>query len=205
MASMPGLVTKTATFKLMDDSWNADVASYLNEYENKSFDDLLAIAPVAPATKQHVKDDWVDAQVGWLGPNAKQVIRRGLYWAMRVALFVDPDSAKPTLRPEPLPICSAWICSGAPGKDKKKKDKKGQDQDVPRFEVVALASDHQVTLLFLTPPPKNNPVGHQAFQPVWSTRLLDPYGPEAGEQTIEEWPPSDPVTVTVRPFDYTAI
>jgi hypothetical protein len=70
---------------------------------------------------------------------------------------------------------------------------------------VSLESAQQVTLLFLTPPPAASPVGSTDLQPVWATRQLDPYGPEAGESELEQWPVADPVTVTVRPYDYTQV
>jgi hypothetical protein len=97
MASMPGLVTKTLTFIDMDAAWSANPATYLNDYANKEFDNLLATAPVKQATKQHVTADWVDPLKDWLGGDAKQVIRRGLYWAMRVALY--EDAGGPTRSP----------------------------------------------------------------------------------------------------------
>ncbi len=202
MASMPGLVTKTKTFTVMDAAWSANPANYLSDYANKEFDNLLASAPVQQGTKTHVKDDWVDPLKDWLGADAKQVIRRGLYWAMRVALYENAGEPDEKPRQKPLPICSAWVCSGAPSKQKPGKKKK---KDVPRFEVVSLESQHQVTLLLLTPPPTTSPVGNSTFQPVWATRQLDPYGPEAGEFELEQWPVTDPVTVTVRPYDYTEV
>jgi hypothetical protein len=205
MASMPGLVTKTLTFIDMDAAWSADPVTYLNDYANKEFDELLGLAPVKPATKQHVTADWVDPLKDWLGADAKQVIRRGLYWAMRFALYENAGGADEKQRKCALPICSAWVCSGAPGKQKPKKNGKAPAKDVPRFEVVSLESEHQVTLLFLTPPPAANPVGKDLLQPVWATRQLDPYGPEAGETELEKWPFTDPVTVTVRPYDYTEV
>jgi hypothetical protein len=206
MASMPGLVTKTLTFIDMDAAWSANAATYLNDYANKEFDNLLAAAPVKQATKQHVNADWVDPLKDWLGEDAKQVIRRGLYWAMRVALYEDAGGANEKPRKKALPICSVWVCSGAPGKQKPKKNgKAAAKKDVPRFEVVSLESEHQVTLLFLTPPPATSPVGNSRLQPVWATRQLDPYGPEAGETELEQWPVADPVTVTVRPYDYTDV
>ncbi|MEN8160388.1 MAG: hypothetical protein ABFS41_09995 [Myxococcota bacterium] len=202
MASMPGVVTKTLTFIQMDAAWTANPAAFLNDYANKEFDNLLASAPVKQATKQHVSADWVPSSDDWLGPHAKQVIRRGLYWAMRVALYENAGTEDEKPRKQALPICSAWVCSGAPGKQKKKP---GGKKDVPRFEVVSLESPHQVTLLILTPPPSTNPHGDQLLQPVWATRLLDPYGPEAGELELEQWPADEPVTVTVRPYDYTEV
>jgi hypothetical protein len=195
MPNMPGSVTKTATFDAMDAIWSGNPEARMAEYDQAS--SITALLDAAEANKwitkeirTHVEQHWLDKY--WPKAEAQEVLQRGLYWAMRVAAFHDGNLSRRRYNaqglPDPLPICCAWICSG--GKPKGEK---------PRFEVISLESDHQVTVLFLTPPPKglwgDEPEG--SLQRVWSTRREE-FGVDNGETKLEHWKK----TYTVRPHDY---
>jgi hypothetical protein len=191
MPNMPGTVTKTKTFTAMDKIWSSDPAKRLTEYKNAAdIKSLLADAVtnnwISQPVADHVTKHWLDAY--WPSAQAQDVLHRGLYWAMRVAVYTNAGEATEKVRPSPLPICCAWICSGG-------KAKKGR----ARFEVISIESDSQVTLLLLTPPPEglwgDEPIG--PYQRIWATRRSD-FGKDNGEHLIETWK----TTLTVRPHDY---
>jgi hypothetical protein len=192
MPNMPGTVTKTHTFTAMDAVWSGDPEARMNDYEAQSFATLLAKAVADGWITQHVADHvtnhWLDLY--WPTAAARDVLHRGLYWAMRVAAFHEGDLTR--RRSNPLPLCCAWVCSG--GKPKGPRS---------RFEVISIESDQQVTLLFLTPSPLglwgDEPLG--PLQPIWATRHLH-FGVDNGEKQLETWPAASPTTVTVRPHDY---
>lgn len=189
MSTMPGTVTKTETFRQMDVTWSVAPEVRMTEYQNapdipKLLADAVAKNWISQDVADHVTEHWLDKY--WPGAEAQDVLQRGLYWAMRVAAFHEGDLLR--RRSKSLPICCAWVCSG--GKPKNKK---------ARFEVISLESDHQLTLLFLTPPPECLPQekAEGPFQPVWSTRRTD-FGLDAGETKLEQWRSTN----TVRPHDY---
>jgi hypothetical protein len=196
MPNMPSTVTKTSTFSMMDTFWSPDPEARMNEYNAAaSFKALLDDARInnwiTQSVFDHVNDHWL--QTYWPGTDPQEVLHRGLYWAMRVAAFHDGDLSRRRMdaqgNPDPLPICCAWVCSG--GKMKKKK---------ARFEVVSIESDHQLTLLFLTPPPEDLAPDKEKegpLQRIWSTRDID-FDVEKGETKLEDWQQ----TVTARPHDY---
>lgn len=192
MSDMPGIVTKTQMFELMDAVWTNDPKGHMGDYETMTFHDLLKKAPIPDATKKHVLDHWLGGD--WLGPDADKILQRGLYWAMRVATKKNAGGPDEKNRRK-LPICCVWICAGG----YKKHDSTGTP--VPRLEVSVVESKHQVTLLLLTASPPRTHAAGPDLQPVWSTRRLDPYAPETDEVELERWPASAPVTVTVRPKD----
>src|SRR5262245_15900309 len=118
MSAMPGHVTRTTRFRLMDQAWQAlGPAKFLVDYDTTSekMDWLLAKAVADGVIPQdvadHVVQHWLDKY--WPGAGARAVLQRGLYWAMRVALFEDGDPAKP--RGTALPVSCVWICSGSWG------------------------------------------------------------------------------------------
>jgi hypothetical protein len=204
MPSMPGTVTKTATFRNMDTIWSADPETRMTEYDAaQDLQTLLNDALnkyhwISPTVANHVIKHWLPHS-GYFGvADAADVLQRGLYWAMRVAAFRDGDLTRRRTnaqgQPVPLPICCAWVCSGGKSEASKK-----------RFEVITLESDHQVTLLFLTPPPKGATDGNPAspLQPVWATRRIE-FKVYPGEKVLEQWGPptaKKPTTRTVRPYD----
>jgi hypothetical protein len=193
---MPGTVTKTSTFSMMDTFWNPDPETRMKEYASapdihKLLADAVAKGWIQQGVANHVTDHWLKTY--WPGTDPQEVLHRGLYWAMRVAAFHDGDLSRRRMdaqgKPDPLPICCAWVCSG--GKMKKKK---------ARFEVVSLESDQQLTLLLLTPPPEDltdEKEKEGPLQRIWSTRDTD-FGVEFGETKLEDWQH----TVTARPHDY---
>lgn len=190
MPSMPGLVTKTKTFRAMDTIWSPDPETRMSEYDGAgSVDALLkdAVAKgwITKAVAKHVTNHWLKAY--WPTAKAQQVLQRGLFWAMRVAAFENAGEATQRRRAESLPICCAWVCSG-PAPDSKQQ---------ARIEVVTLESAQQVTLLFLTPAPKGIqlPTQSDGLQPVWSTRRKE--FPPAAEKQLEAWKD----TITVRPWE----
>ena len=197
MPNMPGTVTKTSTFAKMDKKWSIDPNARMIEYDTTNFTTLLADAVtkhgwIPQTVADHVKNHWLPS-TGYFGvADAQDVLQRGLYWAMRVAVFKNAgDPANETKRNAPLPICCAWVCSG--GKPKNNRN---------LFEVITLESDRQVTLLFLTPAPKNAGNGKvgSPLQPVWATRRIE-FALDPGEKELEQWPPNTPTTRTVRPYD----
>jgi hypothetical protein len=198
MATMPGTVTKTYTFNQMDVIWSADPHARMLEYANapdipKLLSDAVANNWISQDVADHVTDHWLNTY--WPTADAQDVLHRGLYWAMRVAAFHDGDLSR--RRTKALPISCAWICSG--GKTHKKDPSNPKDKDFQRFEVVSFESDHQLTLLLLTPPPaKLVPEKNEGpLQRVWSTRRSE-FGLDAGETKLEQWR----TTFTVRPHDF---
>jgi len=195
MPSMPSTVTKTKTFTAMDGFWSANQASLMADYDTAAFQTLLDDAVlkhgwIKDEVRKHVEDHWLNDY--WSTAEARDVLHRGLYWAMRVAVFEHAGESTEKRRSAPLPICSAWVCSG--GKPKGKKT---------RFEVITLESSHQVTLLFLTPSPALAEDGKPGnpLQPVWVTQRIE-FAKGQGEEQLEEWPSAKPTTRTVRPYDY---
>jgi len=194
MPNMPGTVTKTKTFTAMDGFWSADPATFMNAYDTSTFTALLNDAVnkglIPQAVADHVTTHWLNQY--WPTAAARDVLHRGLYWAMRVAVHEEAGGLNEKARISPLPICCAWICSGG-------KPKNGKE----RFEVISIESAQQVTLLFLTPSPKglwgDEPIG--PFQPIWATRHVD-FLVDNGEHQLEQWPAIAPTTRTVRPHDY---
>jgi hypothetical protein len=196
MPNMPGTVTKTRTFTAMDGFWSADPTSFMNAYATSSFAALLADAVgkglIPQAVANHVTTHWLNQY--WPTAGARDVLQRGLYWAMRVALYEDAGGPNEHLRTAALPICCGWICSGGKAKGGKE-----------RFEVISIESAQQVTLLFLTPSPKglwgDEPIG--PFQPIWATRHIH-FPTDNGEHELEQWGPAGgaKTTRTVRPHDY---
>ena len=194
MPNMPGTVTKTRTFTAMDGFWNANPATFMTAYQTSSFaallNDAVAKGLITPAVAAHVNTHWLNQY--WPTASARDVLHRGLYWTMRVAVHEDAGGPNEKPRPVPLPICCAWICSGG-------KPKNGK----ARFEVISIESPQQVTLLFLTPSPQglwgDEPEG--PFQPIWATRHIH-FPVDNGEHELEQWPASKPTTRTVRPHDY---
>jgi hypothetical protein len=189
MSAMPGRVTRTPAFEKFDDVVSAKLSAYKTDYEKgPKINDLLADAVaqniISKKTHDHIIADWLKGY--W--PKSKhvgRVIQRGLYWAVRLALFVDGDDTKP--RTPPLKICTAWVCSGEYGD--------------PRFELINVVSPSQVTVLFLTPPPEKTleiPLGPKR-QPVWTTRS-DDFAEEPGEVVVETWEH----TLTVQPLNLPA-
>jgi hypothetical protein len=195
MPNMPGSVTKTSTFEFMDTIWSGNPEARMVEYDQAaSLDKLLDAAETAkwitPQIRKHIEDHWLKKY--WPKVDAEEVLQRGLYWAMRVAAFKDGNLARrrynPQGAPDPLPLCCVWVCSG--GKPKGEK---------PRFEVISIESDHQVTVLFLTPPPKGlwGDEHEGSLQRVWSTRREE-FALDNGETKLESWRH----TITARPHDY---
>ena len=204
MPSMPGTVTKTATFRNMDTIWSADPETRMTEYDAaQDLQTLLNDALnkyhwISPTVANHVAKHWLPHSGYFGAADAQDVLQRGLYWTMRVAVFRDGDLTKRRTDAQgnraPLPICCAWVCSGG-------KPKNGKNL----FEVITLESDRQVTLLFLTPSPKGatNGKAGSPLQPVWATRRIE-FALDPGEHELEQWgPPSGkkPTTRTVRPYD----
>jgi hypothetical protein len=196
MPNMPGTVTKTRTFTAMDAFWSADPAQFMADYDSSGFAALLVDAVnknlISQAVADHVTHHWLNQY--WPTAEARDVLHRGLYWAMRVAVHENAGGPNETTRAAPLPICCAWICSGG-------KPKNGK----ARFEVISIESAQQVTLLFLTPSPTglwgDEPIG--PYQPIWATRHIH-FPVDNGEHQLEQWGPTParPTTRTVRPHDY---
>ncbi len=187
MSTMPGRVTKTPAFESFDSHVYADLKAFEEKYgKPPQIDDLLEDAVqrgiITDGTRQHVRADWL--QLYWpKATHANRILQRGLYWAVRLARYIDGDDTKGE-RKAALPLCSVWICTGEYGD--------------PRFEVVSLVSEHQVTVIFLTPPPEKDlslPSG-LAMQPIWSTRC-EAFPEVPGERLIDTWYQ----TVTVRPLN----
>lgn len=106
-----------------------------------------------PADLQHLARDWFGGW--WTGSQPiEPILRVGLIQALRLALF-DPGSGE--RRENPLPIESLWL-SG-----------------VDRVEVGISASEHQVTLLLLTPPvPSAGAAVTEVLDPVWMVHRGEP-------------------------------
>jgi hypothetical protein len=195
MASMPGRVTRTITFAAMDPKWSANPKSFLDAYDTTSeqMDQLLAEAVsdglIASPVATHVKEHWLDKY--WPNADARAVLQRGLYWAMRVALYHDGDPKTP--RTKRLPVSCIWVCSS---------DGYSHGSNRPYFDVSVVESEYQLTILFLTPNPEGDEVPPPGcFQPVWSTRH-EYFKPVKGELQIGD--PWEHV-ITVRPYDYKPI
>ena len=195
MPSMPGTVTKTKTFTAMDAFWNADPAGKMSDYDKKDFDTLLNEAVSDPKMRDHVRNHWIDKNGYFGAAEAEDVLRRGLYWAMRVAVYEDAGGQNEKTRAKVLPIYCAWVCSGGKPHPKKKQQS--------LFEVITLESDWQVTLLFLTPSAAGAGWGRKGdpLQRVWATRRIE-FEKYNGEEQLEEWPADTATTRTVRPYDY---
>jgi hypothetical protein len=198
MSTMPGTVTRTYTFAQMDVVWSVDPHARMKEYETapdipKLLSDAVANGWIGQEVADHVTDHWLNTY--WPTADAQDVLQRGLYWAMRVAAFHDGDLTR--RRAKALPIGCLWVCSG--GKAHKKDPNNPKDKDFARFEVISVETDHQLTLLLLTPPPAKLPPekAEGSLQRVWSTRRSE-FGLDAGETKLEQWR----TTCTVRPHDY---
>jgi hypothetical protein len=198
MASMPGRVTRTITFAAMDPKWSADPESFLKAYDTTSeqMKKLLADAAssgvIRSEVAKHVEQHWLYKY--WPKADARAVLQRGLYWAMKVALYRDGDPQTPRTssdgKPAPLPVSCIWVCSSDYSHDPNARQ---------RFEVSVVESAYQVTLLFLTPDPEGDEVPEPGcFQPVWSTRHEE-FKPVPGELQIG---PTWEQVITVRPYDY---
>jgi hypothetical protein len=193
MASMPGRVTRTITFKAMDEQWSGAQEAFLTAYDTSSeqldklLDDAVTAGVIRAEVAEHVKKHWLGAY--WPNADARAVLQRGLYWGMRVSLYEDGELK--LRRKTALPVSCVWICSSGGYSSYEKKR--------PYFDVTVVESAYQVTLLFITPDPHGDEVPDPGcFQPVWSTRHED-FQPVPGELQIgQPWEH----TITVRPYDY---
>jgi len=181
MSVMPGRVAKTTNFQKLDTALTADLKNYMKDYGDEAitFSQLLGKAETSGViTKQvraHIEDHWLCGGY-WPLKGVAEVLRRGLYWATRLALYTDGDEK--SARATPLKVVSCWICSGGP------------------FEVVNLVSADQVTMLIMTgaPPVADLDTPQGGEQPIWVTRGFDE-GRDQYETEIE----STDDTRTVRP------
>ncbi len=187
MPSMPGHVTKTTEFEYLDTALTTNPKKFEKGYDSPSKQVKLLLQKavqdgvITPGIEQHVLQHWLGSN--W--PNAadvEDILQRGLLWAVRLSLYENGLEDSP--RTTPLPIRSVWICAGP--------------TTSTHFELTSLVSDRQVTLIFFTPEPAQNPApAGNYLQPIWTTRSEPSFPFQLGKEVqVDDWQH----TITVRPL-----